>query len=162
MPLFRIAGIHSSLKSVNYCFKGTVFLKQKCKWKCKVIKIVVCVFLCFTERPHVNFSGFLLCQVSCEGHFFLLSPAAVPTGERCGFGTPALQITPTSQKHHLVPCHHAPSCGLVCGPMPASWPNVTHVLISLTGRHPALPWQTCWQDWEWPPGNSRGWKLARI
>lgn len=124
---FKIAGMHSSLKSVNYCFRRTSFWKLKCKWKYKVIKIIVCTFLCVTEGPRVNFSISLLPGVLWESLFFWLPLVVVPTPERHKFGEFGLP-------GHPWPLTEAPLCPLSrcwvhhdMTPMSARWPSATCV-----------------------------------
>lgn len=170
LPLFKIAGIHSSLKSVNYCFKRTSFWKQKCKWKYKVIKIVLCLFLWFTCGLSVKFLVFLLRQVSRESPFFVLSPVAVPTWEMCRCGT-------RPPPGHPWPLREAPPCPLSCywvrrGMGPPCLPADVRALVWAA----ASLYQTRWlascpplvallagskrEDWESRPVISRVWNLA--
>lgn len=165
LPFFKIAGMHSSLKSMDYCFKRTSFWKLKCRWKYKVIKIIVCTFLCVTERPRVNFSVFRCCQVCCESHFFFVtsSSSAHPWEAQVWWVWPSRSPLTSHRSTTLPPVTllGAPRRDShVCQVTQCHLCEQGPVLTSFTGWHPALPplvglLAGSKEDWESPPEISR-------
>lgn len=115
LPLFKIAGMHSSLKSVNYCFKRTVFENRSANESIKLLKSL-CARSCVSLKGHVwTFKYFPAARCVVRVTFLLLPPVVVPTPERHKFGEFGL---PDHLNLSPVPCQAAgcPTAWLPCLP----------------------------------------------